>query len=136
MAFIFDAAAAAISAGTFDFTSGVYYAHLVTAPPAPASSTVAGLTLPTDAAYALATLTGLSDNAVRWTFAPFGFAAAVYVVPPIGVVICRRLGAAPASTDQPICYSALSDLAGMPIAAVPGNYSISIDFGPDGAILK
>ena len=133
--FLFNTSAAALSAGTLTL-SGIYYAHLVLSIPSSSVATVAGLALPSNDQYALVVLTGLQETPTYWTFAPFQFGAAVYPIAPVGVVICKQVGAQPAPSDINICYSDLSDFAGATIMASPGNYPIQISFGADGAILK
>jgi hypothetical protein len=135
--FIFNAAAAALVAATLDLSTGNYYAHLVTAAPALTDSTVANLVLSTASGYAPTALTGLSDNSQRWTFDSFTFPRYIFAVtPPVGVVICKRAGASPVSSDQIICYSDFLNSIGQVIATPVGAYAMVLTFGTSGAINK
>jgi hypothetical protein len=133
--FIFNAAAAALTAATLDLSTGNYYAHLVTTTPQPTDSTVANLVLPTISGYVPTVLTGLNDNGQRWTFDNFTFPRYVFAAtPPVGVVICKRSGASPAASDQVICYSDFLNSIGQVILTPVGAYLISLSFGASGAI--
>jgi hypothetical protein len=133
--FIFNAAAAALTAATLDLSTGNYYAHLVTTTPQLTDSTVANLVLPTISGYVPTVLTGLNDNGQRWTFDNFTFPRYVFAAtPPVGVVICKRSGASPAASDQVICYSDFLNSIGQVILSPVGAYLISLSFGASGAI--
>ncbi len=135
--FIFNAAAAALTAATLDLSTGSYYAHLVTTTPLLTDSTVSNLVVSTASGYAPTTLTGLSDNSQRWTFDSFTFPRYIFAVtPPVGVVICKRAGASPANSDQIICYSDFLNSIGQVILTPVGAYLISLAFGTSGAINK
>jgi hypothetical protein len=135
--FIFNAAAAALTAATLDLSTGNYYAHLVTTTPQLTDSTVANLVLPTISGYVPTVLTGLNDNGQRWTFDNFTFPRYVFAAtPPVGVVICKRLGASPAASDQVICYSDFLNSIGQVILTPVGAYLIGLSFGANGAISR
>lgn len=132
--FIFNWADAALAATTLDLSTGTYYAHLVVSAPSISSTTVANLALVSVSGYAPVILTGLSQNTTRWTFDSFNFPKYLFATSPTGVVICQRAGASPASTDQVICYSDLSNTLGQPIILQVGTYIVNLVFGPNGAI--
>ncbi len=132
--FIFDWALSALLADTLDLSTGNYYAHLVTAAPVSTNTTVANLVIPTVSGYAPTALTGLSYNANRWSFDSFNFPKYVFASAPTGVVICKRAGASPATTDQIICYSAFHNSIGQTIVLSVGTYVVDLQFGSQGAI--
>ncbi len=132
--FIFNWATAALAAATLDLSTGNYYAHLVTTVPALGHSTVADLVLPTVSGYASTTLTGLSYNSTRWTFGSFNFPKYSFVSAPTGVVICKRNGATPATTDGIVCYSDFNNSIGQGISLQVGAYVVNLQFGSNGAI--
>lgn len=132
--FIFNSASAAIAAATLDLSTGNYYAHLVTTVPALGHSTVADLVLPTTSSYASTPLTGLSYNSTRWTFNSFSFPKYSFVSAPTGVVICRRSGANPTTTDAIVCYSDFNNSIGQVINLQVGVYVVNLQFGSNGAI--
>lgn len=131
--FIFNWATAALAAATLDLSTGNYYAHLVTTVPALGHSTVADLVLPTGT-YAATPLTGLSYNSTRWTFDSFSFPRYSFVSAPTGVVICKRNGATPATTDGIVCYSDFNNSIGQIISLRVGDYVVNLQFGSSGAI--
>lgn len=132
--FIFNWAAAALADATLDLSTGNYYAHLVTTVPSLSHATVADLVLPAIGGYSPTTLTGLSNNTTRWTFDSFSFPKYAFVSAPTGVVICRRAGANPASTDGIICYSDFNNSIGQTINLQVGTYVINLQFVSAGAI--
>jgi hypothetical protein len=132
--FIFNWATAALAAATLDLSTGNYYAHLVTTVPALGHATVADLVLPTTSSYASTPLTGLSYNSTRWTFDSFSFPKYSFVSAPTGVVICKRNGATPATTDGIVCYSDFNNSIGQVISLQVGIYLVNLQFGTQGAI--
>lgn len=132
--FIFNWANAALLATTLDLSVGNYYAHLVTTAPVLGNSTVANLELPTASGYAATPLTGLSYTSARWTFDSFNFPKYAFASVPVGVVICRRTGVVPASTDGVICYSDFNNSIGQVITLQVGTYILNLEFGISGAI--
>jgi hypothetical protein len=132
--FIFNWATAALAAATLDLSTGNYYAHLVTTVPAFGHSTVADLVLPTTSSYASTPLTGLSYNSTRWTFDSFSFPKYSFASAPTGVVICKRNGATPATTDGIVCYSDFNNSIGQAISLQVGVYVVNLQFGSNGAI--
>jgi hypothetical protein len=132
--FIFNSAEAGLAANTLDLSTGDYYAHLVTSTPILSDTTVANLTLPTSVGYEPTNLTGLSYTASRWTFADFTFPKYLFASAPTGVVICKRVGASPASSDPVICYSDFNNAVGQVITLTVGTYFINLSFGVNGAI--
>jgi hypothetical protein len=132
--FIFDWAAAALTAATLDLSTGNYYAHLVTTAPLLTHTTVADLVLPSISGYAPTALTGLSYNSTRWTFDSFTFPKYNFAAAPTGVVICKRTGSTPASTDGIICYSDFNNSIGQTISLSVGAYVVNLQFGSQGAI--
>jgi hypothetical protein len=132
--FVFNAANAAIGS-TLDLSTGVYYSHLVTAIPPITATTVAQLTMISNApSYAPVILTGLSYTATKWTFSDFSFPKLVFATAPIGHVVCKRLGASPAMTDPVICYSDFVNSVDQIIIPGVGAYSQVVRFGVNGAI--
>lgn len=132
--FVFNSASAALQANTLDLSTGSYYAHIVTATPILSNSTVNNLVLPSTSGYAATVLTGLSYTSTRWTFANFAFPKYLFASAPVGVVICKRSGATPVTTDVVICYSAFFNSIGQPITLTTENYLINLQFGVSGAI--
>jgi hypothetical protein len=132
--FIFNWAAAALAVATLNLSTGNYYAHLVTTIPVVSDSTVADLVIPSISGYVPTPLTGLSYNTTRWTFDSFNFPNYAFVGAPKGVVICKRSGASPASTDGIICYSDFNNAIGQLILLSPGTYVVNLQFTAAGAI--
>jgi hypothetical protein len=133
--FIFDWADVAITAATLDLSAGDYYAHLVTTQPSPTSTTVANLVLPTSAGYAGYQLTNMVYTTQKWSFDNFSFPRYIFAtLPPIGMVICKRVGASFASTDPVICYSDFVNSIGQVISGQVGVYVVAEQFMISGAI--
>lgn len=133
--FIFNSAAAALTAAALNLSTGNYYAHLVTTTPLLTDTTVADLILPNSPGYIGTPLTGLVYTASLWTFNSFSFPKFIFATSaPKGVVICRRLGTTPASTDQLICYSDFTNSIDQAITLQVGTYAVNLQFGPNGAI--
>lgn len=132
--FIFNWASAALTANTLDLSTGDYYAHLVATVPALGHSIVTDLVLPAISGYTSTPLTGLSYNSARWTFDSFNFPIYNFASAPTGVVICKRIGATPATTDAIVCYSDFNNSIGQVINLRVGTYIVSIQFGVGGAI--
>lgn len=96
------------------WTGGTWYAHLVTAVPTQANTTVANLTLATGGNYAPQTLTGLTTGA-DGTGAKVTFSNPIWTglttdntATVKGMVICKRAGASPATSDLVETYVELS----------------------------
>jgi hypothetical protein len=133
--FIFNWADAAIDAATLDLSTGTYYAHLVTSTPLLTDTTVANLVLPTSAGYAGKLLTNMVYTTQKWSFDNFSFPRYTFAtLPPIGMVICKRVGASFASTDPVICYSDFVNSLAQVILGQVGIYVVSEEFTASGAI--
>lgn len=96
------------------WTASTWYAHLVTAVPVLANTTVANLTLATGGNYAPQVLTGLT-TAADGTGAKVTFSNPTWVglttdnsATIKGMVICKRAGGSPATSDLVESYLELS----------------------------
>jgi hypothetical protein len=108
-----DAVNLALLDRSLDLTTGTFYAHLVTAEPTGASSTVANCTLATGGNYATVVLAGRSmvadGTGAKLTFDnPAWPALTTDGTQIVGMIICRQAGGAPAGTDPVVGYNRLS----------------------------
>jgi hypothetical protein len=122
-------------ANSEDLSTGTYYAHLVTAEPNSTSTTAAALTISTVSNYVPIILTGLTYNTLKWTFNNFSFPTYNFTTAPIGIVICKRVGASVSSSDPIIYYGSLLNNLSQDIILTTGKYTISITFPTKGIII-
>jgi hypothetical protein len=133
--FIFNWADAALSATTLDLSTGTYYAHIVTTQPSLTDTTVANLVLTSAAGYTGQLLTNMVYTTQKWSFDNFSFPRYIFAtLPPVGMVICKRIGASFASTDPVICYSDFVNAVAQVITGQVGVYVLSQQFMVSGAI--
>jgi hypothetical protein len=119
---------------TANLATGTFYAHLVTTIPNISNTVVSDLVLCAVGGYVPVVLTGVSLNSTRWTANNITFPIYNFTSPIIGVVICKQIGASPASTDPILAYSDLSNSLNQSITSGTGNVNILVEVTTNGFV--
>jgi hypothetical protein len=120
------------SAPLGDLGIGTYYAIVVSALPLVSAATIANLSIPP--AFPPFILQSQTLTVSKWTFADFTFANFAYPSNLYGVVVARRIGSSPATTDPLINFSPFVNTLGQEFLMPAGSYAIPVTFGALGAM--
>lgn len=102
---IFDTAVTEIRNSTINLAADTFYCRLLSATPPQNAAVVSDLTETTYPGYTPVLVSGNSYTGGVWKFADISFPACTSgSFSVIGMAICKRLGASPASTDRTVLY--------------------------------
>ena len=121
-------------ADSLDLSTGVYYVHIVTAEPSQAATTVSQLTISDAINYVPYTLSGLTYTTTKWTFNNFTFPTYTFNTVPLGIVICKKLGASFNNSDPVIYYADFLNTLNQVVALTTGKYTLTVNFPSNGVI--
>jgi len=118
--------------------AGTYYAHVLTATPSGAETTVNGLTIASASGYApidLTISTAVSGTTTQWSFTEIVWATTEWTVALVGVVIVRQVGGIKNSAvDQPLAFFPFENAAHAEIVLTPGIFGIRFNSSASFAI--
>ena len=119
---------------TTDVSTGTFYLHLINATPTGNETTVSQLILSDAINYAPILLSGLTYTSIKWSFNNISLPTLNYTSPPVGIVVCKRMGVSFANSDPVLYYSSINNALQQNIILTSGKYTLNIKFPVDGLL--